>query len=190
MAIRNIRDLKAQLPPGGRLMGLDLGSKTIGMAISDPGLTVASPVGTIMRRKFTTDVQDLAKELRGRNVAGFVIGLPRNMDGSDGPAAQSARSFAQNLIEQPHLLGGPVPEIAFWDERLSTSAVSRMMIEWDMTRKRRDEVVDRMAAAYILQGALDFMAAEAARAALAARDEAGGDAVGGEAAVEDDDLDD
>lgn len=176
MAIRNIRDLKAQLPPGGRLMGLDLGSKTIGMAISDPGLTVASPVGTIMRRKFTTDVQDLAKELRGRNVAGFVIGLPRNMDGSDGPAAQSARSFAQNLIEQPHLLGGQVPEIAFWDERLSTSAVSRMMIEWDMTRKRRDEVVDRMAAAYILQGALDFMAAEAARAALAARDEAEGDA--------------
>ncbi|TWB59671.1 putative Holliday junction resolvase [Nitrospirillum viridazoti] len=178
MAIRNIRDLKAQLPPGGRLMGLDLGSKTIGMAISDPGLTVASPVGTIMRRKFTTDVQDLAKELRGRNVAGFVIGLPRNMDGSDGPAAQSARSFAQNLIEQPQLLGGQVPEIAFWDERLSTSAVSRMMIEWDMTRKRRDEVVDRMAAAYILQGALDFMAAEAARAALAARDEAKGDAAG------------
>ncbi|MDE1146163.1 MAG: Holliday junction resolvase RuvX [Azospirillaceae bacterium] len=171
MAIRNLTELKAQLPRGGRLMGLDLGSKTIGMAISDPGLSVASPVGTIMRRKFTTDVQDMARELRGRGVAGFVIGLPMNMDGSEGPSAQSARQFAQNLIERPDLLGQPA-EIAFWDERLSTSAVSRMMVEWDMTRKRRDEVVDRMAAAYILQGALDYLSAQAAREALAARDAA------------------
>lgn len=159
MAIRNLMELKALLPRGGRLMGLDLGSKTIGMAICDPGLTVASPIGTIARRKFTLDVQDLARELRGRDVAGFVLGLPVNMDGSEGPAAQSVRQFAQNLIERADLLGWEA-QIAFWDERLSTSAVTRMMVEWDMTRKRRDEVVDRMAAAYILQGALDYLSAQ------------------------------
>lgn len=158
MAIRNLTELKALLPRGGRLMGLDLGSKTIGMAISDPDLRVASPIGTINRRKFTLDVQDLARELKGRSVAGFVLGLPVNMDGSEGASAQSVRQFALNLMERSDLLGQGA-EIAFWDERLSTSAVTRMMVEWDMTRKRRDEVVDRMAAAYILQGALDYLAA-------------------------------
>ncbi len=156
MAIRNLTELAGMLPRNGRLMGLDLGSTTIGLAISDPGLKVASPVGTIARKKFTVDVQELRRELKGRGVAGFVIGLPVNMDGSEGPAAQSARQFALNLIERADLLG-QVAEVAFWDERLSTSAVERMMIGWDMTRKRRDEVVDRMAAAYILQGALDFL---------------------------------
>jgi len=170
MAIRNLTELKAALPRGGRLMGLDLGSTTIGMAISDPGLKVASPVGTIARRKFTLDVQELRKELRGRDVAGFVIGLPVNMDGSEGPAAQSVRQFAYNLMERADLLG-QAAEVAFWDERLSTSAVERMMIGWDMTRKRRDEVVDRMAAAYILQGALDFLAAQE----RAAREDAEGE---------------
>lgn len=157
MAIRNPTDLKAVLRPGQRLMGLDLGTKTIGLAISDPGLSVASPIGTIRRTRFTEDARALARLMQERGVGGLVLGLPINMDGSEGPAAQRTRQFAANLLERPDLMGGEV-EIAFWDERLSTSAVTRMMIEADMTRKRRAEVVDKMAAAYILQGALDALA--------------------------------
>jgi putative Holliday junction resolvase len=157
MALRNLTELKGILPKGGRLMGLDLGEKTLGLAVSDPGLTVASPVDTIARRKFTQDVQELAKACKGRGIAGFVVGLPVNMDGSEGPAAQRAREFARLLSTRADLLGFE-PEIAFWDERLSTSAVQRLMTGWDMTRQRRSEVVDKMAAAYILQGALDFLA--------------------------------
>src|SRR4051812_38328528 len=157
MAIRNLTELKGILPKGGRLMGLDLGSRTLGLAVSDPGLMVASPVDTIRRQKFTQDVQALAKACQGREIAAFVLGLPVNMDGSEGPAAEKSRQFARNLLSRADLLGFP-PEIAFWDERLSTSAVSRLMIDFDMTRKRRGEVVDKMAAAYILQGALDFLA--------------------------------
>jgi len=156
MAIRNLMDLKANLPRGGRLIGLDIGEKTIGMAVCDPDLRVASPIGTIRRTKFTQDAQELARAMRDRNVRALVLGLPVNMDGNEGPRCQSVRQFAQNLLERPQLFDGE-PEIAFWDERLSTSAVERMMLEWDMTRKRRDEVVDKMAAAYILQGALDYM---------------------------------
>jgi putative Holliday junction resolvase len=156
MAIRNLTDLKALLPKGGRLMGLDLGTKTLGMAVCDPDLRVASPIGTLTLRKFTLDVQDLARECRGRSIGGFVLGLPVNMDGSEGVSAERVRQFARNLIERPDLLGFEA-EIAFWDERLSTSAVDRLMVDFDMTRKRRAEVVDKMAAAYILQGALDFL---------------------------------
>lgn len=154
MAIRNLMELKASLPRNGRLMGLDVGEKTIGLAVSDPGLSVASPVGTIRRTKFTQDAQELARAMRDRDVRALVVGLPVNMDGTEGPRCQSVREFSRLLLQRPQLFGFE-PEIAFWDERLSTSAVERMMIGWDMTRKRRDEVVDKMAAAYILQGALD-----------------------------------
>ena len=157
MSIRNLVELKAVMPRHARLIGLDIGEKTIGMAVCDPGFTVASPIGTIRRTKFTQDAQELARVMKDRDVRGLIIGLPVNMDGTEGPRCDSVREFARNLLLRPELFGKVEPEIAFWDERLSTSAVDRMMIEWDMTRKRRDEVVDKMAAAYILQGALDFL---------------------------------
>lgn len=151
MAIRNMPDLKASLAPGQRLLGLDLGEKTIGLAISDPGLIVASPVDTIRRVKFTQDAQALIRVIKDRGVGGLVLGLPINMDGSEGPRCQSVRHFAENLSQTIDI------DMAFWDERLSTVAVTRMMLEADMSRKRRAEVVDKMAAAYILQGALDSL---------------------------------
>ena len=158
MAIRNPQALKALLTPGQRLLGLDLGEKTIGVAISDPGLKVASPIDTIRRTKFTEDVKQLAKLMLGRAVGGIVMGLPVNMDGTQGPRCQSVRHFAENLIKRADLLGGEV-EIAFWDERMSTVAVNRFLIgEADMTRGKRAQAVDKMAAAYILQGALDALA--------------------------------
>jgi putative Holliday junction resolvase len=137
------------LPRHARLMGLDLGSKTIGLALSDVERKIASPLETIARTKFTKDARELMALLARHAVAGIVIGLPRNMDGSEGPAAQSARSFARNLsplIELP---------LSFWDERLSTAAVTRMLIEADRSRARRKVLVDKLAATYILQGALD-----------------------------------
>ncbi len=159
MAIRNPGDLPALLRPGQRLLGLDLGTKTIGLALSDPGLRVASPIGTISRTKFSADVRELATVIGERQVGALVLGLPLNMDGSVGPAVQRVRQFATLLLQQTEFMEriGFEPEIAFWDERLSTSVVTRLMIEADMTRKRRAEVVDRMAAAYILQGALDAL---------------------------------
>ena len=144
------------LPPTGKLLGLDLGSKTIGVAVSDGVRYTATPLETIQRTKFTADARELAKVLKDREVGAVVIGLPINMDGSEGPSAERARQFGASMLEHKELLGGE-QEIAFWDERLSTSAVQRMMIDADMTRKRRAEVVDKMAAAYILQGALDAL---------------------------------
>ncbi|AWK87246.1 Holliday junction resolvase RuvX [Azospirillum thermophilum] len=156
--IHTLPELAARLGRGQRLLGLDVGTKTVGLAVADPGLVVASPIGTLKRTKFTQDAQELKKVIRDYTVGGLVLGLPLNMDGSEGPRAESVRAFAKNLMERPDLLGWDA-EIAFWDERLSTSAVERFMIgEADMTRKRRDEVVDKMAAAYILQGALDMLA--------------------------------
>lgn len=143
-----------RLPRGRALMGLDPGTKTIGVAISDPGWTVASPLETIRRTKFTQDAERLEALIEERAVGGVVIGLPVNMDGGEGPRAQSVRQFARNLVE---LRGWTLP-LVFWDERLSTSAVERFLVdEADMTRKRRGEVVDKMAAAYILQGALEAL---------------------------------
>jgi putative Holliday junction resolvase len=134
-----------------RLMGLDLGSKTIGLALSDVGRQIASPLETIKRVKFTPDARRLA-ELCGRHqIGGLVIGLPLNMDGSEGPRVQSTRSFVRNL--KPIL---PLP-VFFHDERLSSAAVNRMLIDADTSRARRGEVVDKLAAAYILQGFLDVM---------------------------------
>jgi putative Holliday junction resolvase len=142
-------------PARGRsLLGFDVGSKTIGLAISDPSWRVASPLVTIERKKWPQDLAALSLIIKERGIGGGIIGLPRNMDGSEGPRAQSVRSFAQNLLARPDVLGGDL-SLAFWDERLSTAAVERFLIEDDMTRKRRDEVIDKMAAAYILQGALD-----------------------------------
>lgn len=155
MTLLDLHDLAERLPPRARLLGLDLGSKTIGLAISDGDRKLASPLETLRRSKFTADAEALLRILEERRVGGLILGLPVNMDGSEGPRAQSTRQFARNLID----LAGLTLPIAFWDERLSTVAVQRLLIEEaDMTRKRRAEVVDKMAAAYILQGALDALA--------------------------------
>jgi putative Holliday junction resolvase len=153
MLLRAVTELPGYLAKGSRLLGLDLGDKTIGLALSDPGLTVASPIDTIRRGKFTRDAEALIEIVRNRGVGGLVIGLPVNMDGTEGPRCQSTRQFAANLLAKIDI------PIAFWDERLSTAAVERLLTdEADMTRARRGQVVDKMAAAYILQGALDAMA--------------------------------
>jgi putative Holliday junction resolvase len=144
-------DLVAAMQRGARLAALDLGAKTIGIAIGDPGHVVASPLSTIRRGKFTKDATELLRILDERQVGGLVIGLPLNMDGSEGPRCQSVRQFAANLMPIRDL------PIAFWDERLSTMAVTRDMIAADLSRKRRAEEVDRSAAAFILQGALDSL---------------------------------
>ena len=151
MIFNNIRILPAHLADRAVLMGLDLGDKTIGMAVSDDGRRVASALDTIRRTKFTKDALALLKLADDYAVAGFLLGLPVNMDGTEGPRCQSTRQFAANLSEKTDL------PIAFWDERMSTQAVERHLIEQDVTRKRRAKVVDKMAAQYILQGALDFM---------------------------------
>ncbi len=152
MAVTEIGRIKGLLKPGQRLLGLDIGSKTIGLALSDVTLMLASPAETIKRGKFTEDMEKLNGLIAAEDVGGLVLGLPVQMDGSEGPRAQSVRQFAENLLERMDL------PLAFWDERLSTAAVERVLIdEVDMTRKRRADVVDKMAAAYILQGALDAM---------------------------------
>lgn len=143
--------LRAALPRNQRLLGLDVGEKTIGLALSDPALIVASPISTIKRTKFTADANALLKLAAERGVGGLVIGLPLNMDGSEGPRCQSVRQFAANLLKLKDL------PILFWDERLSTMAVEREMIAHDVTRARRDKVVDQAAAAFILQGVLDSL---------------------------------
>ncbi len=153
MSIRTLQELKVETPPGTRLMGLDLGSKTIGLAIADTAAIIASPFDTIKRQKFTEDAQNLIKIINERRVGGLVFGLPIRMDGTEGSRCQSTRQFAMNFLERCEI------GIAFWDERLSTSAVEKILIgEADMSRKRRGEVIDKLAAAYILQGALDSLA--------------------------------
>jgi putative Holliday junction resolvase len=155
VSVDDIVALAGRLAEGERLLGLDVGAKTIGLALSDRGLTVASPLETLRRAKLADDVAALSDLCAARAVGGLVVGLPVNMDGSEGPRCQSVRQFAANLADR----GLDLP-VAFWDERLSTAAVERLLIaEADMTRKRRAQVVDKMAAAYILQGALDALAA-------------------------------
>jgi putative pre-16S rRNA nuclease len=151
MPVVAIEELRA-LPAGRALLALDLGERNIGVAISDVTRTVASPLATLKKAKFTTNADELAALCAANAVGGIVIGLPVNMDGTEGPKAQSARQFAANLagrIEVP---------ISLWDERLSTAAVTRTLVDADASRRRRAEVVDKLAAAYILQGALDFLA--------------------------------
>jgi putative holliday junction resolvase len=153
MAIVDITELAAALPRGAPVVGLDLGTKTIGVAVSDTSLMIASPLELIRKGQFTKDAETLFKLMQGRGAAGVVIGLPVNMDGTEGPRCQSARAFGRNLLRLKDL------PIAFWDERLSSAAVNRVLIgEADVTRARRADLVDKMAAAYILQGALDRMA--------------------------------
>ncbi len=152
MAITAIDLIKETLAPEQRLLGLDVGAKTIGLALSDVSLMVATPVETVRRGKFADDAERLRTIIAAEGVGGLIIGLPVEMDGTEGPRCQSVRQFAENLLEHVDL------PMAFWDERLSTKAVERVLIqEADMTRKRRAEVIDKMAAAYILQGALDVM---------------------------------
>ncbi|MBD3832784.1 Holliday junction resolvase RuvX [Brevundimonas bullata] len=150
MPVFDLTDLPAACPPDTPWMGLDLGENTIGVAVSDTSRMIASPLQLIRKVKFSQDADQLIKLMNGRNVSALVIGLPLNMDGSEGPRAQSCRAFARNLERLR-----PV-NVAFQDERLSTSAVERFLIEeLDLNRKRRANVVDRTAAAWILQGALD-----------------------------------
>lgn len=141
----------ATVPAGRRLIGLDVGTKTIGLALSDTRRVIASPLDTIRRRRFRDDMARLFALIDEHGVGGLVIGLPLTLAGGDGPRTQGVRQFARNLLALRDL------PVALWDERLSTAAVEREMIAHDMTRKRRAEIVDRVAAAYILQGFLDFL---------------------------------
>lgn len=154
MPVLDPPQLRAALPRGQRLLGLDVGAKTIGLALSDALLMTASPLDTVRRTKFGRDADALLAIVAEREVGGLVVGLPINMDGSEGPRCQSVRQFAANLLARADM------PLAFWDERLSTAAVERLLIEEaDLSRRRRGQVVDKMAAAYILQGALEAMAA-------------------------------
>jgi putative Holliday junction resolvase len=145
-------DFAAALPPMQAIAGLDFGDKTIGVAVSDTFLSVATPLETIRRKKFGADAEALAAIVAARNIRGLVLGLPRNMDGTEGPRCQSTRAFARNLTRLPAFADLP---ITFWDERLSTVAAERALLEADTSRRRRAEVIDHVAAGYILQGALD-----------------------------------
>ena len=145
----SIEELAKRLAPKGALMGLDLGTKTIGLALSDIGRRIASPLFTIARAKFTADARALLVEAANHRAVALVLGLPLNMDGSEGPRVQATRAFARNLATLTDL------PIVFWDERLSTAAVTRTLIDADASRARRAVLVDKLAAAYILQGAID-----------------------------------
>jgi putative Holliday junction resolvase len=150
MPVINLAELRAALPRGQRLIGLDFGSKTIGVALSDVFLTLASPYGTLRRGKLAANAAELTKIARKEGAGGLVVGLPLSLDGTAGPAAQAARDWTHALAAATSL------PAALWDERLSSSAVNRFLIgEADISRKRRAEVVDKLAAAYILQAALD-----------------------------------
>jgi putative Holliday junction resolvase len=152
MAVLTLTDAIATLPQRGALVGLDLGTKTIGVAVSDPDRRLAAGVTTIARKTFSADAERLLALATERQAVGFVLGLPINMDGSEGPRAQSTRAFARNLAGRT-----PLP-IALWDERLSTAAVERELIAADVSRAKRRAVIDQHAAAFILQGALDRLA--------------------------------
>ena len=152
MILEAIEEFAAALPQGRAVFGLDFGEKTIGVAASDLRRSVASPILVIRRTKFTEDAKALLALVAERNIAGLILGLPRNMDGSEGPRAQATRAFARNLVKLTDM------PIGYWDERLSTVAAERALLEADTSRKRRNEVIDQVAAGYILQGALDRMA--------------------------------
>jgi len=149
MSVVSIIELRPLMRPGQRLLGLDLGEKTIGLALSDTLLTVATPLKTLKRGKFKTDAALIMGLTAEHGAGGLIVGLPLNMDGSEGPAAQSARAFARNFAAVSDT------PLVLVDERLSTAAVTRTLLEADASRRRRGQVVDKMAAAYILQGALD-----------------------------------
>jgi putative holliday junction resolvase len=156
MPVLHLNDALDLLPPFGALLGLDLGTKTIGVAACDTTRRIVTPVETIRRTKFTLDAERILFLAKERNICGFVLGLPVNMDGSEGPRAQSTRSFAQNLAAKTAL------PILFWDERMSTMAAERFLIGQDVSRARRANVIDQQAAVFILQGAVDRLANAAA----------------------------
>ncbi|MGB3691002.1 MAG: Holliday junction resolvase RuvX [Jannaschia helgolandensis] len=149
MIHETIEGFAAALPPHGALMGLDLGTKTVGVAVSDTFRSVSTPLQTIRRTKFTADAVAIEALLTARTVVGIILGLPLNMDGSEGPRGQATRAFARNMARR---IDTP---IGYWDERLSTVAAERILLEADTSRKRRAEVIDHVAAGFILQGALD-----------------------------------
>jgi len=149
MIYEDVYEFSNELQSNNSLIGLDLGTKTIGVAVSDTILSVATPTKTIKRKKFSLDANHLLGIISNKNCCGIIIGLPKNMDGSEGPRAQSTRAFARNFSAKTEL------PITFWDERLSTVAAEKALLEADTTRKRRAEVIDHVAAAYILQGFLD-----------------------------------
>ena len=149
MIYNDIADIVTHAKVSEAWMGLDLGTKTIGVAVSDRLLSSATPLLTLQRKKFSLDEQALLLEISKRKIGAIILGLPRNMDGSEGPRCQSTRAFARNLTSLTDLA------IGFWDERLSTVAAERILLEADTTRKRRAKVIDQVAAGYILQGALD-----------------------------------
>ena len=151
MILNDPAELREAVPPGKRLLGLDVGTKTIGLALSDTRRVIATPLETIRRRRFREDMAQLFTLIDIQDVGGLVIGLPLTLAGTNGPRTQSVRQFARNLVALRDL------PLVLWDERLSTAAVTREMIAADLTRKRRGEIVDRVAAAYILQGCLDFL---------------------------------
>lgn len=152
MIFEDTAEFAAILPPMRAICGLDLGTVTIGVAVSDGMRQVATPLETIKRKKFTLDAEALLVIIKKRDLAGIVLGLPRNMDGSEGPRVQSTRAFARNLTKLTDL------PITYWDERLSTVAAERALLEADTSRKRRGEVIDHVAAGFILQGLLDRLA--------------------------------
>lgn len=149
MIFETIEEFSAAVRPMTALAGLDLGTKTIGVAVSDGLRSVATPLETVKRSKYTADAARLEQIIEARAIGGIVLGLPRNMDGSEGPRCQSTRAFARNFARQCDL------PITYWDERLSTVAAERALLEADTSRKRRAEVIDHVAASYILQGVLD-----------------------------------
>jgi putative Holliday junction resolvase len=152
-AVLPLTEVARHFPPRGALIGLDLGTKTIGVAVSDPDRKLATGVTTIARKTFTSDAKQLLALAAERAAVGFVLGLPVNMDGTEGPRAQSTRAFARNFAKLTEL------PIALWDERLSTAAIERELIAADVSRKKRAAVIDQHAAAFILQGALDRLVA-------------------------------
>lgn len=149
--IQPLDEFAASLPPGARLVGIDVGTKTLGLSLSDATRTIATALVTLRRSRLTNDLHQLLSLVEERGVGGFVVGLPLNLDGSSGPRAQATRAFVRNLAKAT-----PLP-VLYWDERLSTVAAERTLLEADLSRKRRAEVVDKVAATLILQGALDRM---------------------------------
>jgi putative Holliday junction resolvase len=159
MMIINISEMPMLIKKGQSLLGIDYGSKIIGIAVSDEGLKIASPLISLKRTKLTNDIKAIAKIVIERNIGGFVIGMPKNLDGKDNATAQAVRAFARNPTHPAEARGFPQGHenmpIAFWDERLSTAGIEKLLISNNMSRSRRSKIIDKMAAAYILQGALD-----------------------------------
>lgn len=157
MTIGLLKDMAATAPSFKRLLGLDIGEKTIGLALSDPMQSIATPLQVINRTKFTKDILELEKVIKEFSIGGYVLGYPVNMDGTEGPRCQSIRHFAEELQKYPQIVGTN-PWISLWDERLSTASVDRFLVDdVDMSRTKRKQVVDKLAAQFILQGALDFL---------------------------------